>query len=107
MKRIRDEHGEVSKKKSRLEGKDVDRRTNDDDDDDDVLSTQKICQALQCTYQAKALAADDFALQVILLDSWSGSSEGKYRGDFHCIVVVFLFQFLCLFSNCFCWFGFD
>ena len=49
------------------------------------------CQALQCTYQAKALAADDFALQVILLDSWSGSSEGKYRGDFHCIVVAWYF----------------
>jgi len=55
-----------------------------------MMSTQKICQALQCTYQAKALAADDFALQVILLDPRSGSSEGKYRGDCHCIVVVFV-----------------
>ena len=34
-------------------------------------------KASSSTYEAKALAADDLALQVILLDPRSGSSEGK------------------------------
>ena len=58
-----------------MEGNDADRRIYDER------------QVLQCTYQAKALAADDFAFQVILLDPWSGSSEGEDRCDCHCIVI--------------------
>jgi hypothetical protein len=59
-----------------------------------MMSTQKDMPA---TYQAKALAADDFALQIILLDPWSGSPEGKYGGDCHdlywfgCCVSIALF----------------
>ena len=78
MKRIRDKQGEVSKRRADWKDAMRNRRTNDN-----VIMMMSTQKDMPATYQAKALAADDFALQVILLDPWSGSSEGEDRCDCH------------------------